>query len=48
MDKNCKMRIYDNILNSDASHVRYPLGNEYEYWISIPTKKVSTDILLYL
>jgi hypothetical protein len=31
MDKNCKMRIYDNILNPDASHVRYPLGNEYEY-----------------
>jgi hypothetical protein len=28
----------DNI-NLDGPHVRYPLGNGYGYWISIPAKK---------
>jgi hypothetical protein len=33
------MRIKDNILNPDGPHFRYPLGNEYGYWMSIPAKK---------
>jgi hypothetical protein len=45
--KNEKMRIKDNILNSDDPHFRYPLGNGYGYRISIPAKKLSTDTLLY-
>jgi hypothetical protein len=47
MDKNWKMRIYDNILNSDGPHVRYPFGNGYEYYISILVKKLSANTLLY-
>jgi hypothetical protein len=42
-----KMRIYDNILNPNGPHIRYPLGNEYGYWISIPVKKLSADTILY-
>jgi hypothetical protein len=35
--KNKKMRIYDNILNPNGPHVRYPLGNGYGY--PYPRKK---------
>jgi hypothetical protein len=42
------MRINDNILNPVDPHVRYPLGNVYGYWISIPTKNIHGYLFIYI
>jgi hypothetical protein len=47
MDRNWNMWIWDNVLNPEGPRVTYPLGNGYGYWISIPAKKITMDILLY-